>query len=182
MLLIMLKKVRTFHQNALIADLHYRGYVESFESELMRGISTVAILQIIKQHDKEGIYGYQLVKLLQEETNNVLIIDEGTLYPLLKKMEKDGVLISERKSIDGRNRRYYYLTNEGKKLLNHMLGFFSKLLEAVSPLTDFVITLPEDKYIFCPNCTNKIKLDELSSFCEICGFFIENLVNQGDKK
>ncbi|NHJ46319.1 MAG: PadR family transcriptional regulator [Asgard group archaeon] len=176
----MLKKVRTFHPNALIADLHYRGYVESFESELMRGISTVAILQIMKRFSDQGVYGYQLVKMLQDETNNVLIIDEGTLYPLLKKMEKDGVLVSERKNVDGRTRRYYNLTDDGKKLLNHMLGFFSKLLEAVAPLSDFEIKLPEDKYMFCPNCANKIKLEDLTKFCEICGYFVEELTNQGD--
>ncbi len=177
----MLKKVRTFHPNALIADSHYRGYVEGFESELLRGISTVAILQIIKRFSEEGVYGYQLVKMIQEETNNVLIIDEGTLYPLLKKMEKDGILKSERKSQGGRSRRYYNLTADGKKLLNHMTGFFSKVLEAVSPLTDFEIKLPEDKFMFCPNCANKIKLDELTNFCEICGFFIEDLIKQRNR-
>ena len=174
----MLKKVKTLHNNALIADAHYRGYVESFESELMRGISTVAVLQIINRFKGESVYGYQLVKMIQEETNNVLVVEEGTLYPLLKKMEKDGVLESERKTIEGRSRRYYNLTKEGKKLLNHMLGFFSKLIEAVAPLSDFEIKLPENKYMFCPNCANKIEIADRMKFCEICGYYVEDLPNR----
>ena len=174
----MLKKVKSFHPEALIGSDHFRTYVESFESELLRGISTVAVLQIIKQYPEEGIYGYQLLKALEQETNNILIIEEGTLYPLLRKMEKDGVLESTKKELSGRPRKYYTLTDEGHKLLNHMSGFFAKLLEAISPMMDIKIDLPEDKFMFCPNCANKIKLDEVTKFCEVCGIYVEELIDQ----
>ncbi len=173
----MLKKVKTFHPEALIGDDHFRTYVESFESELLRGISTVAILQIMKRYPEEGIYGYQLLKELEEETQNVLIVEEGTVYPLLRKMEKDGVLKSIKRELGGRPRKYYILTEEGIKLLNHMSGFFAKLLEAISPLMDFQISLPEDMFMYCPNCANKIKLDDFSKFCEVCGLYIEEIKN-----
>ncbi|MHA1629614.1 MAG: PadR family transcriptional regulator [Candidatus Heimdallarchaeota archaeon] len=171
----MLKKVRTFREEALIAKEHYRTYVEGFESELLRGISTVTILQIIQQHPQTGLYGYQIIKTLESETKNLLVVEEGTIYPLLRKMEKDGVLKSEKKEIDGRIRKYYQLTAEGQKLLNHMTGFFSRLLEAMAPLMEYKITLPKDKYIYCPNCANKIKLDEITKFCDVCGLYIEDL-------
>ena len=174
----MLKKVKSFHPEALIGDDHFRTYVEGFESELLRGISTVAVLQIIRQNPDEGIYGYQLLKALEAETDNVLVIEEGTLYPLLRKMEKDGVLSSLKKESGGRLRKYYILTDEGHKLLNHMTGFFSKLLEAISPLMEYQIELPENEYMFCPNCANKIKLDEVTKFCEVCGIYVEELIEQ----
>ncbi|NHJ48562.1 MAG: winged helix DNA-binding protein [Asgard group archaeon] len=173
----MLKKIKTFRPEALIADVHFRTYVESFESELLRGISTVVILEIIKRYPDDGIYGYQLLKTIEEETQNLLVVEEGTVYPLLRKMEKDGVLQSEKKEKDGRQRKYYILTDEGKKLLNHMAGFFSKLLEAMSPMMEFEVKLPEDKFMFCPNCANKIKLDDLTKFCEVCGLYVEDLKN-----
>jgi DNA-binding PadR family transcriptional regulator len=173
----MLKKIKTFRPEALIAGDHFRTYVESFESELLRGISTVVILEIIKRYPEDGIYGYQLLKTIEEETQNLLIVEEGTVYPLLRKMEKDGVLQSEKKEKDGRQRKYYILTDEGKKLLNHMAGFFSKLLEAMSPMMEFEVKLPEDKFMFCPNCANKIKLDDLTKFCEVCGLYVEDLKN-----
>jgi DNA-binding PadR family transcriptional regulator len=173
----MLKKIKTFRPEALIADDHFRTYVESFESELLRGISTVVILQIIKRYPEDGIYGYQLLKTIEEETQNLLIVEEGTVYPLLRKMEKDGVLQSEKKEQDGRQRKYYILTDEGKKLLNHMAGFFSKLLEAMSPMMEFEVKLPEDRFMYCPNCANKIKLDDITKFCEVCGLYVEDLKN-----
>ena len=173
----MLKKIKTFRPEALIADDHFRTYVESFESELLRGISTVVILQIIKRYPEDGIYGYQLLKTIEEETQNLLIVEEGTVYPLLRKMEKDGVLQSEKKEKDGRKRKYYILTDEGKKLLNHMAGFFSKLLEAMSPMMEFEVKLPEDRFMYCPNCANKIKLDDITKFCEVCGLYVEDLKN-----
>jgi len=175
-----LKKVKSFHPQALIGDDHFRTYVESFESELLRGISTVAVLQIIKKYPEDGIYGYQLLKAIEEETNKVLIIEEGTLYPLLRKMEKDGLLKSTKKELSGRPRKYYILTDEGYKLLNHMTGFFSKLLEAIAPLMEIQIELPEDQFMYCPNCANKIKLDEITKFCEVCGIYVEELVKQRD--
>lgn len=174
----MLKKVKSFHPEALIGDDHFRNYVESFESELLRGISTVAVLQTIKKFPSEGIHGYQLLKELEQETNRVLIIEEGTLYPILRKMEEDKVLKSIKKEVDGRTRKHYILTNEGNKLLNHMTGFFSKLLEAMSPLMDFQIELPEKEYMFCPNCANKIRLDEGTKFCEVCGIYVEELIRE----
>ncbi|NHK30503.1 MAG: winged helix DNA-binding protein [Asgard group archaeon] len=173
----MLKKIKTFRPEALIADDHFRTYVESFESELLRGISTVVILQIIKRYPEDGIYGYQLLKTIEVETQNLLIVEEGTVYPLLRKMEKDGVLQSEKKEKDGRQRKYYILTDEGKKLLNHMAGFFSKLLEAMSPMMEFEVKLPEDRFMYCPNCANKIKLDDITKFCEVCGLYVEDLKN-----
>jgi PadR family transcriptional regulator PadR len=174
-----LKKVRTFHPEALIGDDHFRTYVEGFESELLRGISTVAVLQIIRQHPEVGIYGYKLLKELEEQTEQVLVIEEGTVYPILRKMEEDGLLRSEKKKIDGRKRKYYILTDDGYKLLNHMTGFFTRVLEAISPMMEFEIKLPEGKFIFCPNCANRIKLDKETKFCDICGLYVEELIKRG---
>jgi DNA-binding PadR family transcriptional regulator len=108
----------------------------------------------------------------------MLIIKEGTLYPLLRNLEKwtykneSLSLIESFKRIEqDRPRKYYYLTEEGKKILSHLEGFFSKLLESIARLNDFQIILNEEKYIFCPNCKNQVDYSDKSiSFCEICGF------------
>jgi len=159
----------------LIEDEQIKSYVESFESELLRGISTLSALSIIQRHPEEGIYGYQLLKELEQETGRTLIIEEGTLYPILRKLERDELVVSERKDSGGRPRKYYNLTNKGTELYQHMVGFFSKLLEAITPLMDIEIKLPEKKFIYCPNCTNKIPQEAEVRFCNICGLNIEGL-------
>lgn len=161
---------------AMIGTEQYRAYIESFESELLRGISTLSTLSIISKHPEEGIYGYQLLKELQEETQKMLVIEEGTLYPILRKLERDGLLSSEKKHSGGRPRKYYKLTEEGVKLYDHMSGFFSKLLEAIASLMEIEVKLPEKHFIYCPNCANKIDVtDEEYRFCNICGLNIEGL-------
>lgn len=171
----MFRNIKTYRPEALIETERFRSYVESFESELLRGISTLSALTIIQRHPEEGVYGYQLLKELEEETQKILVIDEGTLYPILRKLERDGLLISEKKESGGRPRKYYKLTEDGNKLYHHMIGFFSKLLEAIGPLMDVDIKLPKKLYIYCPNCANKIPLDSDIRFCNICGLNIEGL-------
>ncbi|MCE7737846.1 MAG: hypothetical protein GPJ50_00580 [Candidatus Heimdallarchaeota archaeon] len=171
----MFRNIKTYREGALIEDEQIKSYVESFESELLRGISTLSALSIIQRHPDEGIYGYQLLKELEQETGRTLIIEEGTLYPILRKLERDELVVSERKDSSGRPRKYYKLTNKGTELYQHMVGFFSKLLEAITPLMDIEIKLPEKKFIYCPNCTNKIPQEAEVRFCNICGLNIEGL-------
>ena len=112
---------------ALIKDSYFRVYAEKFESEVNRGISTLCILSIINQSGDDGIYGYQILKELEIKTEDMLVIDEGTLYPLLKKLERDGIIESRKQTVSGRPRTYYYLTENGHKILNHILVFIRSL-------------------------------------------------------
>ncbi len=171
----MIKRVKELGANALIASDKFRNYVERFESEINRGISTLCILSIIQDAGDAGIHGYAILKVLEEKTNEMLVIEEGTLYPVLRKLEGNGILKSNKKKVDGRERKVYSLTENGKKINNHLAGFYSKLTEAISPLLDISVHL-QDRFLYCPNCANKIDLMEKESqFCEICGLNIQEL-------
>jgi PadR family transcriptional regulator PadR len=170
-----IKRVKELGPLALISSKDFREFVEKFESEINRGISTLCILSVIRQAESEGLYGYKILKELEQQTNSMLVIEEGTLYPLLKKLERDKLIKSEQKSHGGRLRRYYIMTENGEKIYNHITGFFTKLSEAISPLIDMTVKLKEN-YIYCPNCANKIDIsNEDFNFCEICGLNIQEL-------
>jgi len=179
---IIIKRVKDLGPMALIKDSHFRVYVEKFESEVNRGISTLCVLSIINQYE-EGIYGYQILKELELKTDEMLVVEEGTLYPLLKKLERDGLIASRKQKASGRLRTYYFLTVNGYKIYNHITGFYTKLTEAISPLFDVNVKL-QDRYLYCPNCANKIDLkDEADfNFCEICGLNIQELKEERYKK
>ncbi len=86
---------------------------ESFENvilELRRGIIVLAVLSCLNQEQ----YGYSLIKSLDE---NGLEIDQGTLYPLLRRLEGQGLLQSAWRVETDRPRRYYVLSDEGRDLL-----------------------------------------------------------------
>lgn len=185
----MISNIKGNDLSALIESKAHRKFLENFESDLLRGIGKICILKVIKNHGKEGVYGYQLLKDLKELTNNMLIIKEGTLYPLLRNLEKwqfEGnqlSLIQSYRHIEGdRPRKYYYLTEEGEKVLSNLEGFFLKLLEAISGINDFQIILKEDKYIFCQNCKTRIDYsDSDTQFCEICGFKLQPQHQEDEK-
>lgn len=171
----MIKRVKEFSTTALIASQEIRDYVEKFESEINRGISTLCILAIIDKAENGEIHGYAILKNLEEDTNEMLVIEEGTLYPLLRKLEGKGILKSERKIVENRMRKVYSITERGNKIYNHISGFYSKLTEAISPLLDINVRL-NDHYLYCPNCANKIDLNEKGmQFCDICGLNIQEL-------
>ncbi len=79
-------------------------------NELRRGIIVLAVLS---QLDEEQ-YGYSLLKKLSEQG---LELDQGTLYPLLRRLESQGLLESNWNVEGSRPRRYYVISSEGQKLL-----------------------------------------------------------------
>lgn len=89
---------------------------DSFENlrlELRRGCLSLAVLSQLKT---EG-YGYTLRKALADQG---MEIDEGTLYPLLRRLESQGLLTSEWREEEKRNKRFYRLSAEGKQILKQL--------------------------------------------------------------
>jgi DNA-binding PadR family transcriptional regulator len=169
----MIKRVKELDSSALIASPFFREYVEKQESEINRGISTLCILSIIGEKGDEGVHGYEILSELRKKTEDMLVIEEGTLYPILRKLEKDGLIKPERES-EGRRRKFYFITENGQKIFNYLSGFYSKLTEAIAPLFDVKVDLKSEKYLFCPMCANKIELSNIDlRFCDVCGHNIE---------
>ena len=87
---------------------------ENFRLELRRGCLVLAVLaQLRTEH-----YGYTLRKAL---ANQGLAIDEGTLYPLLRRLETQGLLVSEWREEEKRNKRFYRVSPQGAVLLELLL-------------------------------------------------------------
>lgn len=87
---------------------------ENLRLELRRGSLALAVLAALRKEQ----YGYTLRKTLGELG---LAIDEGTLYPLLRRLESQGLLVSEWREEEKRNKRFYRLSAEGKMMLKQLL-------------------------------------------------------------
>src|SRR5262245_17990966 len=88
---------------------------DTLRLELRRGSLTLAVLaQLRSEH-----YGYTLRKALGDLG---LDIDEGTLYPLLRRLEAQNLLTSEWREEGGRNKRFYRLSAEGRQMLKQLLA------------------------------------------------------------
>ena len=87
---------------------------ENLKLELRRGCLVLAVLaQLRVEH-----YGYTLRKALADDG---LEIEESTLYPLLRRLEIQGLLVSEWREEDKRNKRFYRLSRDGKAILKQLL-------------------------------------------------------------
>jgi PadR family transcriptional regulator PadR len=87
---------------------------ENLRLELRRGCLILAVLaQLQEEH-----YGYTLRKALDDLG---LAIDEGTLYPLLRRLESQGLLVSKWREENKRNKRFYRLSPAGEQMLKQLL-------------------------------------------------------------
>jgi PadR family transcriptional regulator len=87
--------------------------LENLRLELRRGCLVLAALAALRTEE----YGYTLRKSLADRG---LEIDEGTLYPLLRRLESQGLLISEWREHEKRNKRFYRLSDQGKAILESL--------------------------------------------------------------
>jgi PadR family transcriptional regulator PadR len=87
---------------------------ENLRLELRRGCLTLAVLAQLRQER----YGYTLRKALADDG---LVIEESTLYPLLRRLETQGLLASEWREEEKRNKRFYRLTPDGEQIFAQLL-------------------------------------------------------------
>jgi len=109
---------------------HGTNHSELFENlrlELRRGSLVLAVLAALKKEQ----YGYTLRKTLELQG---MAIDEGTLYPLLRRLESQGLLVSEWREEEKRNKRFYQLSTEGKAILKQLLGEWESINESLRGL------------------------------------------------
>ena len=90
------------------------GLLENLRLELRRGCLVLAVLAELRTEQ----YGYTLRKGLSDRG---LEVDEGTLYPLLRRLESQGLLASEWREEDKRNKRFYRLSAAGELILLQLL-------------------------------------------------------------
>ena len=81
---------------------------------MMGGSATLLILSLLTQRE---MYGYEIIQELAARSEDAFRMQEGTLYPLLHTLERDGHIASRVQLVSGRPRRYYHITDSGRTLL-----------------------------------------------------------------
>jgi len=102
---------------------------ENLRLELRRGCLTLAVLAQLRQEH----YGYTLRKDLAERG---LEIDESTLYPLLRRLESQGLLVSQWREEEKRNKRFYRLSAEGEQILVRLLSEWNVINASISRILE----------------------------------------------
>jgi len=92
----------------------------SYERELLKGSTDSLLLRLISH---QPMYGYQIIKELEKRSNGYFQFKEGTLYPALHRLERDGLTQGKWQKLPaGQERRYYYITQKGQQALTERVA------------------------------------------------------------
>ncbi len=106
-----------------------------YSKELIKGTLSAIILKILD--DNGRMYGYQMIQAIKELSGHKILVKDGSLYPALHKLKKEGLVNMETEHIGKRVRHYYYLTEKGQTVR----------WESELDLRDFIVTM---RKIFMP--------------------------------
>ena len=82
-----------------------------YSKELLKGTISAIILKLLSE--KERMYGYEISQTVKELSGGKILLKDGSLYPALQKMTSDGLLSFKEELVNGRVRKYYYITKTG---------------------------------------------------------------------
>ena len=101
-----------------------------YSKELTKGTLQPIILKLLSEHD--SMYGYEITQKVKDMTKDKIDISEGALYPILHKLEREGVLETEKVFIGKRVRKYYKITSPGKKVVAAKTNEVNDFIETLS--------------------------------------------------
>ncbi|MEL6772785.1 MAG: PadR family transcriptional regulator [Bacteroidota bacterium] len=98
-------------------------------TQLFRGTLQTVVLRLLAERGR--MYGYELTQHVRDRTDGALTISEGALYPLLHKLVANGLLDVEGARVNGRQRKYYHVTAEGRAAAAEQVRAFEAFVETM---------------------------------------------------
>lgn len=106
-----------------------------YSKELVKGTLRTIILKLLSENGQ--MYGYQITQRVKDLTDQKIQLTEGALYPTLHKLEAEGLLVTETKTIGKRVRKYYTVTSTGDakaaSMTNEFVEFVQTMLLLLNP-------------------------------------------------
>ncbi len=103
-------------------------------SDLIKGSLKTIVLKLLKENSR--MYGYEITRKVEELTAGKIKLTYGALYPVLHKLEKEGVLVTEPENFNNRIRIYYSLTEEGHSVVAERLKEMKEFIESLHKIVD----------------------------------------------
>lgn len=108
-----------------------------YERLLKKGVLEILVLQLLS---KERMYGYQLINELKNKSHQLFNLKEGTLYPILYRLEDEELVVSEWSQPSGKevSKKYYRITEKGKSTLYELKNLWFYFSDEVSRILEDV--------------------------------------------
>jgi Predicted transcriptional regulators len=102
--------------------------------ELFKGTIRTIVLQLLAEHRK--MYGYEIMQTIEKKSDGRIKLTFGSLYPILHKLESEGLIFSESETIGKRVRKYYILTDQGVKEKESKVLQIKEFINTLNQLLD----------------------------------------------
>lgn len=108
---------------------------DKYERQMKKGVLDMLVLRLLKSEAK---YGYQIIQEMREKSEEIFLLKDGTLYPILYRLEDDGLVVSKWSEAVGKQvpRKYYEITREGKRTLDEIEDVWKRISDGVVRLME----------------------------------------------
>lgn len=108
---------------------------EKYERQMKKGVLDMLVLQLLA---REKMYGYQLILELREKSGDIFCLKEGTLYPILYRLEDEGLVESRWSEAENKQlpRKYYLMTDKGRQALEEIYLSWQQISDGVERIME----------------------------------------------
>lgn len=108
---------------------------DKYERQMKKGVLDMLVLKLL---ESEAKYGYQIIQEMREKSKETFLLKDGTLYPILYRLEDDGLVVSRWSEAEGRQiaRKYYEITSEGKIALSEIETVWKHISDGITEIME----------------------------------------------
>lgn len=108
---------------------------DKYEKQMKKGVLDMLVLQLLYHEQK---YGYQIIQELKEKSEDIFQLKDGTLYPILYRLEEDGFVTGRWSEAKGRqlSRKYYCITDEGRQALHEISMVWNHISKGINMIME----------------------------------------------